>query len=54
MGEGSGKSVTSDIQGGQVGVIIDCRGRPFVLPEDKTKRIEALNRWAKAIDMYPA
>jgi len=53
VGEGPGKSHTAEITGGQVGVIIDCRGRPFQLPEDKSKRIESLKRWAKAIEMYP-
>lgn len=54
VGAGAGKSLVAEISGGQVGVIIDCRGRPFALPEDMNKRIEALKRWADAIGMYPA
>ena len=54
IGEGSGKSVEREISGGQVGVIIDCRGRPFQLPEEAKKRRESLRRWAKAVEMYPA
>jgi uncharacterized protein (TIGR01319 family) len=54
LGEGSGKSVEAEITGGQVGLIIDCRGRPFTPPEDPQARIQALNRWAKAVQMYPA
>jgi len=54
VGEGSGRALSAEVTGGQVGVIIDCRGRPFVLPQDNTKRIEALNRWLKAVEMYPA
>ncbi|MQY71247.1 methylaspartate mutase [bacterium] len=54
VGEGSGKSLEALITGGQVGVIIDCRGRPFQPPEDKNERINALRRWAEAMEMYPA
>lgn len=54
VGNGRGKPVEADIAGGAVGLIIDCRGRPFSLSDDKKKRIEALNRWFKALDMYPA
>jgi len=54
VGEGSGKSLEALITGGQVGVIIDCRGRPFQPPEDKNERINALRRWAEAMEMYRA
>jgi len=54
VGEGPGKSLEALITGGQVGVIIDCRGRPLLLPEDKNERINALRRWAEAMEMYPA
>lgn len=54
VGEGSGKSLEAEITGGQVGVIIDCRGRPLRLPEDKNNRINALRRWVEAMEMYPA
>ncbi len=53
IGNGKGKVVDTVLQGGVVGIIIDCRGRPFNLPEDKKKRIELLNKWFKAINMYP-
>jgi hypothetical protein len=54
LGQGSGKSVTREISGGQVGVLIDCRGRPLVLPQDNSKRIQALKTWAESVEMYPA
>ncbi|MEO0094609.1 MAG: glutamate mutase L [candidate division WOR-3 bacterium] len=54
VGNGKGKVVETVLQGGVVGIIIDCRGRPFILPEDKKKRIELLNKWFKAVNMYPA
>jgi uncharacterized protein (TIGR01319 family) len=53
VGEGRGKSLTANIFGGIVGLIIDCRGRPFNLPESKDKRMEKLNEWFEAMDMYP-
>uniref|UniRef100_A0A7C6E9K9 Methylaspartate mutase n=1 Tax=candidate division WOR-3 bacterium TaxID=2052148 RepID=A0A7C6E9K9_UNCW3 len=54
IGAGNGKKVEIEIEGGVVGIIIDARGRrPFKLPEDKKQRIEALNRWATALNLYP-
>jgi uncharacterized protein (TIGR01319 family) len=53
VGDGRGKSIEATIGGGIVGVVLDCRGRPFRLPEDKRKRIESLNNWFTATDLYP-
>jgi len=53
VGEGRGKPVETTVRGGIVGIIIDCRGRPFQLPEDKNKRIDLLNKWFNAMNMYP-
>ena len=39
--------------GGIVGLVIDCRGRPFNLPENKGKRMEKLNEWFTAMNLYP-
>ena len=52
---GKGKKMENvQLEGGMVGIIIDCRGRrPFKLPEDRKERIDALNRWALALDIYP-
>lgn len=54
IGEGRGKAIDATIQGGIVGVIVDCRGRPFRLYEDKRKRIESLNNWFAAAGLYPS
>ncbi|MEO0080200.1 MAG: glutamate mutase L, partial [candidate division WOR-3 bacterium] len=35
VGAGTGKTVEARVEGGLSGVIIDCRGRPLSLPEDK-------------------
>lgn len=53
VGNGKGKAVDTELQGGVVGIIIDCRGRPFALPEEKKKRIELLNKWFRSVNMYP-
>jgi hypothetical protein len=33
------------VLGGLVGLIIDARGRPLVLPSDPTKRRERVQQW---------
>ncbi|HID93408.1 MAG TPA: methylaspartate mutase [bacterium (Candidatus Stahlbacteria)] len=53
LGEGKGRKVVREIEGGVVGVIVDARGRPFKLPEDKDERIKKLQRWMKALNVYP-
>lgn len=53
IGEGRGKSLEATVFGGIVGLIIDCRGRPFNLPENKSKRMEKLNEWFTAMNLYP-
>ncbi|MGB3479748.1 MAG: glutamate mutase L [bacterium] len=53
VGEGRGKPLEVNVFGGIVGLIIDCRGRPFKLPDSKVKRMEKLNEWFDAMDMYP-
>jgi uncharacterized protein (TIGR01319 family) len=54
LGEGKGKSVQIKVEGGLVGVIFDCRGRPFRLPEDKKKRMAQLQKWFSAMELYPS
>ncbi|MFA6433119.1 MAG: glutamate mutase L [Elusimicrobiales bacterium] len=53
MGAGSGNKVEANIEGGVVGVVLDGRGRPFDLAKVPAKRIADLNKWYKAMDMYP-
>jgi len=53
IGAGKGKFLKKVIEGGVVGLIIDARGRPLHLPEDEKKRIDALKRWDKALEIYP-
>jgi hypothetical protein len=54
VGAGAGKVLEAKVEGGLVGVIVDCRGRPLVLSEDNRTRMEALRKWAVQLDAYPA
>jgi uncharacterized protein (TIGR01319 family) len=54
MGAGPGKAKETRVEGGVVGLIVDCRGRrPFVVPETPAERVPWLLRWGKALDAYP-
>ena len=53
LGEGKGRSVTRDVQGGEVGLLLDGRGRPLQLPATAVARLAALTRWYRAVDLYP-
>ncbi|MGC8862494.1 MAG: glutamate mutase L [Armatimonadota bacterium] len=50
-GAGRGREVTAEVEGGAVGVIIDCRGRPLVLPDDPEARIAKLREWHAALGL---
>ncbi len=53
LGEGPGRKVERKVRGGVVGILVDTRGRPLVLPEKKEERWEALREWFSAVQMYP-
>jgi uncharacterized protein (TIGR01319 family) len=54
VGAGAGKTMEARVEGGLVGVIIDCRGRPLVLAEDDKTRMGQLRKWAVQLDAYPS
>jgi uncharacterized protein (TIGR01319 family) len=53
VGAGPNKEVKTDIAGGVVGIILDGRGRPIVLPTEKDVRIQKLREWFLVLDLYP-
>jgi len=53
VGSGSGNSLEAVVEGGVVGVIIDARGRPLILPEDEQERREKLVKWYSSLRLYP-
>lgn len=51
IGAGKGKALTTNVEGGAVGLIIDMRGRPLQLPADKKARISKLQEWHAALGL---
>lgn len=51
VGAGRGKALTTTVEGGTVGLIIDTRGRPLNLPADKKQRIPKLQEWHAALGL---
>jgi hypothetical protein len=45
VGFGSGRSGAVRVSGGAMGVVIDGRGRPLVLPDDPVRRRELVKKW---------
>ncbi|MBX3373437.1 MAG: glutamate mutase L [Phycisphaeraceae bacterium] len=53
LGNGPGKRVARSVRGGTVGLLLDGRGRPLVLPESRNECRAAMARWLSAVSMYP-
>ena len=53
IGAGAGEEIKTDIYGGTVGIIFDCRDRPINIPSDPEKRLESLRSWSRALNEYP-
>jgi uncharacterized protein (TIGR01319 family) len=53
IGAGPGHALNTAVEGGVVGIIIDARGRPLVLPAESEERRKKLLEWFKALDIYP-
>ena len=51
VGAGKGKSLTTEVEGGMVGLMIDARGRPLVLPDSTEERIGQLRGWLEAMGL---
>jgi hypothetical protein len=47
-GAGPGKRVTGKCRGGEVGIIIDARGRPVLFPEEPGDRVALVSKWRRA------
>ncbi|RME71183.1 MAG: methylaspartate mutase [Planctomycetota bacterium] len=53
VGAGPKKARTVEVSGGEVGLVLDGRGRPLRMEQDKAKRFAQLSRWYEAMDLYP-
>jgi hypothetical protein len=52
-GAGGGKRLSRQVRGGTVGLILDGRGRPLVLPENQEECRERIKQWLRDIELYP-
>jgi uncharacterized protein (TIGR01319 family) len=52
-GAGRGKEFRTELNGGVVGIVIDARGRPLSLPQDRNERVRRLAEWNLALGVYP-
>ena len=50
---GSKKEYIGDIYGGEVGIILDGRGRPFNFKFDTKNRRKLINDWSSSMNEYP-
>ena len=53
VGAGPGKRLECEVRGGEVGIILDARGRPLALPEEKEQRHAMIQKWVRALEVYP-
>lgn len=51
IGAGKGKAITRKCEGGQVGIIVDARGRPFNLAADVATRVAKNREWLQAMGL---
>jgi len=51
-GNGSGKSLTRKVRGGTVGLILDGRGRPLELPENREECKGIMAGWVRDLELY--
>jgi len=52
FGAGPGKAVEREVRGGSVGLILDARGRPLVLPAERSASSAQMAAWVKALGLY--
>ena len=54
VGAGPGKKVERQVRGGTVGLVLDARGRPLELPENREAGREKIQHWVDALALYPS
>ena len=52
LGGGPGKTVAREVKGGMVGLVLDARGRPLTLPEDREECKATIGRWIAEMGLY--
>ena len=51
-GNGVGKETRLRVGGGEVGLILDGRGRPLLVPDEEDARAELIDAWHGALELY--
>jgi hypothetical protein len=54
VGGGPGKRLEREVRGGTVGLILDARGRPLMVPEDRAVCRQTQCRWLEELGLYAA
>ena len=54
IGLGMGKPLSTTVTGGVVGIVIDARGRPLEIPENRDIRKKKLLNWWNSLQLYPS
>ena len=54
VGAGPGKRRERQVKGGTVGLILDARGRPLMLPQDRKTCKATIDRWVTSLELYPS
>ncbi|MFM7322293.1 MAG: glutamate mutase L [Armatimonadota bacterium] len=54
LGQGKGRPATFTVQGGEVGLILDCRGRPIAIPDQDAARATKMRAWLAAMGLATA
>jgi hypothetical protein len=52
-GAGPGKAIEREVSGGMVGLILDARGRPLVVPVDRKVGRPLVEKWVRSMGLYP-
>ena len=53
VGAGPGRQHEVEVEGGIVGIVLDARGRPIVLPESRSELRTKVLEWYSALEAYP-
>jgi uncharacterized protein (TIGR01319 family) len=52
LGAGPGKHMEREVRGGTVGLFLDARGRPLMLPDDRAACRQSTRSWANSLQLF--
>ena len=53
FGAGPGKPTEREVKGGSVGIVLDARGRPLGLPDNRDASRDVVGQWIDELGLYP-